>query len=363
MPDHDVTECTTTWANSMLISGRSTCQNVSEDLVRSEWTLVEASEINFAGLDPMDSNFDWKHNGLSGSIGCRGWYRGSSLGRKLGYCHIPAMMESGKRLNGRIDGTIVSQSSCTLVFHTLIRSFADVVGDIATGRALYSSSIHNRLSHLAMTAIRTFIFFLFSLSITLALPSNLEKPPQAIEAVNSTAPAASLTAPNPFRAYDVECLHTRITPTLIPLDCSYVLNGLILTQPNVFRERRFQSKSYETDGGSYAPSQWHYDTCEVTVVGHRQATTLLTFVVMYEYFGCIQHLQFGKSAREFWVAGCAPGTLGCRMQHPISANSIRYRVCLRVMHPSKIFKVQVLGNDGRPLGVHLSTSFRIRPRN
>ena len=49
-----------------------------------------------------------------------------------------------------------------------------------------------------------------------------------------------------------------------------------------------------------------------------------------------------------------PRAIGC---------STRYRVCLRVMHPPKIFKVQVLGNDGRPLGVHSSTPLRIRPRN
>ena len=33
------------------------------------------------------------------------------------------------------------------------------------------------------------------------------------------------------------------------------------------------------------------------------------------------------------------------------------------MHPSKIFKIQVLGNDGRSLGMHSSTPLRIRPRN
>ena len=110
----------------------------------------------------------------------------------------------------------------------------------------------------------------------MALPSNLEKPPQAIEAVNSTAPTASLTAPSPFQEYEVNCLQSRITTTLIPSDCSYVLNDLILTEPNVFRERRFRSHSDETDTGNYIPSQWQFDTCEVIVVGHPHANTLLT---------------------------------------------------------------------------------------
>ena len=186
------------------------------------------------------------------------------------------MRETGKRLNGRIDGTNFSQSSCALAFNTLIRPFADFVGDTVIRRALYSSSTHIRPSHLAMTAVlRTFVSFFFSLSITLALPSNLEKPPQAIEAVNSTAPAASLTASNPFREYDVDCLNTRITPTLVPSDCVYVSNDLVLT-PDVLRERRFKSNSYDTDGGNYAPSQWRFETCEATVVGHQRANMLLT---------------------------------------------------------------------------------------
>lgn len=128
-----------------------------------------------------------------------------------------------------------------------------------------------------MTAVaRTFVFFFLNLSITLALPSNLEKPVQATETINSTILAASSTVPNPFQEYNVECLRNRISPTLVPLDCIHVSNDLILIEPNVFRERRFLRKTYETDGGNYAPSQWQFHTCEVTVVGHQHASTLLT---------------------------------------------------------------------------------------
>ena len=64
-------------------------------------------------------------------------------------------------------------------------------------------------------------------------------------------------------------------------------------------------------------------------------------------------MRFGRPGQARGRPG-AVGAVGC---------STRYRVCLRVIHPPKIFRVQNLGNDGRSLGVHSSTPPRIRPRN
>lgn len=126
-----------------------------------------------------------------------------------------------------------------------------------------------------IAVLRTFIF-LCSLSIALALPSDLGKPPRAIEAVNGTVPASSSTAPAPLRQYDLDCLRSRIAPTLDPSDCDYVVDALILSGPNVFVERRFEHNSYEIDEGRRVPSRWQHETCEITVFGQRHAYTQLT---------------------------------------------------------------------------------------
>lgn len=126
-----------------------------------------------------------------------------------------------------------------------------------------------------MTAILRSFTFLFSLSTALTLPSNTGKPPLAIESINSTTQAVSWTVPNP-QEYNVDCLNSRIAPKPSPLDCSYVISYSILSDPNIFTERRFQHYTYETDTGLRVPARWQYNTCEVTVFGPRHAHTQLT---------------------------------------------------------------------------------------
>ncbi|CAF9932142.1 MAG: hypothetical protein ALECFALPRED_005224 [Alectoria fallacina] len=74
----------------------------------------------------------------------------------------------------------------------------------------------------------------FSLSIALALPSNLRRLPLGIREVDSMKLGTSSTTSNPFLADTVSCIGSYITPRLVPFDCSIVLNFMLLSQPGLF---------------------------------------------------------------------------------------------------------------------------------
>ncbi|KAL9136805.1 MAG: hypothetical protein Q9175_001988 [Cornicularia normoerica] len=129
-----------------------------------------------------------------------------------------------------------------------------------------------------MTAVLRIFACFFSLSIAFALPSNLERLPQAVQDVDSITSKSNTTKQNPLTAYPVSCLDTRRPPTLIPLDGGFALNRMILQEPNVLKQRTFKHSSYQTGGGEYDPSRWRYGNCEISVFGHRHASQLLTLL-------------------------------------------------------------------------------------
>lgn len=157
------------------------------------------------------------------------------------------------------------------IVYPFIRTF---VGDFFTRK---QSRLY-KLPQLAMTAILQSFACFFSLSIAFALPSNLVRLPLAKRDVESIPSEVNTTIRNPLIAQPVACLDTRRLPTLVPSDCGYVLNFIILQKPNVFAKRVFISNSYRTEARGYARSRWQYGSCEVSVYGPPGARQLLTFL-------------------------------------------------------------------------------------
>lgn len=127
------------------------------------------------------------------------------------------------------------------------------------------------------TFLRT-VACVLSLSVAFALPSDLGKLPLSIGAVDNMAAKSNLTAPIPLQAHSIRCLDTLHPLLLVPSDCSYVLNEMLLLQPKLFDQRVFRHNSYRTEAGGYARSRWQYGNCEVSVIGDRGAVQLLTFL-------------------------------------------------------------------------------------
>ena len=127
---------------------------------------------------------------------------------------------------------------------------------------------------------RIFLMFALSLyvSMTSALPSDLRSLNLANGDVDSVTSNSNITTPNLLRAQTVSCLNSRKPSKPIASDCDYVLNVMILQEPNVFKERIFKHMSYMTETGRYARSRWQYFSCEVEVFGQRHASQLLSLV-------------------------------------------------------------------------------------
>lgn len=123
--------------------------------------------------------------------------------------------------------------------------------------------------------LRKIINFL-SLSTVFALPSELGKLPLAAEDIDSKAPRTNTTASNPIPATPITCISAIDSPKLTPSDCGYILNGMLLREPNIFKERIFRRNSYRTDAGGYARSRWQYGNCQVSVLSDRFAVQPLT---------------------------------------------------------------------------------------
>ncbi|CAD6586183.1 MAG: hypothetical protein ASARMPRED_002466 [Alectoria sarmentosa] len=128
-----------------------------------------------------------------------------------------------------------------------------------------------------IAVLRTFAHCV-SLSIALALPSNLRRLPLGIREVDSKTLGTSSTTSNPLPADTVSCLRSYITPRLVLSDCSIVINSMLLSQPGPFEPRIFRQNTYRTELGWYARSRWQHGNCELSVHGPRNADQLLTFL-------------------------------------------------------------------------------------
>lgn len=112
--------------------------------------------------------------------------------------------------------------------------------------------------------------------MTPALPTDLPTLSLVTAAVDTTTLRNGSTAPNPLSDQTVACrVKTRDPPTLVPSDCGYILNQLILQEPGLFVEREFRQNTYKSEDGQYVPSRWQYSNCELTVHGPRHASQLL----------------------------------------------------------------------------------------
>ncbi|CAF9934810.1 hypothetical protein IMSHALPRED_009843 [Imshaugia aleurites] len=113
-------------------------------------------------------------------------------------------------------------------------------------------------------------------STTPALPPDTRSlSPATVDIDNSTS-ETNIATPNPLLEHDVTCLTNRITPTLDPADCGFILNVKLLQLPKIFKPRMFRHSSYMTDAGEYARSRWQEGHCEVTVHGPRHGIRMLT---------------------------------------------------------------------------------------
>lgn len=157
---------------------------------------------------------------------------------------------------------------------------------VLTVLILETAAVHVTFSFESITratskmSSRIFLVFALSLyvSMTSALPSDLRSLNPANGNVDSITSNSNITTPNLLRAHNVSCLDTRRPPKLIASDCDYILNVMILQEPNVFKERIFKHNSYMTEAGVYAQSRWQHFSCEVEVFGQRHASQLLSLV-------------------------------------------------------------------------------------
>ena len=128
---------------------------------------------------------------------------------------------------------------------------------------------------MSASAFLTSALFLY-VSLTSALPPKLQTLNLATGEINNNTSKADITAPGHLTEDVVTCLQTRHPPPLVPSDCGYVLNRMILQEPNIFQERIFRQYTYMTEAGSYARSEWQHGHCEVTVHGPKHSSQLLT---------------------------------------------------------------------------------------
>lgn len=128
------------------------------------------------------------------------------------------------------------------------------------------------LGHFLLRALSSFTF------VTSALPSDLRSLNLANEDINSINSTPNTTTPKLLTAHPVSCLERYYVPALLPSDCGYVLNTMILQEPNLLKQRIFKRKTYMTDSGLYTRSRWQYSSCEVEVFGHMHTSQLLTLL-------------------------------------------------------------------------------------
>ena len=115
------------------------------------------------------------------------------------------------------------------------------------------------------------IFLTLALSLcvvmTSAFPSSPRLPSRTTGDKGSITLTSNITTPYPLQAHPVQCLNTPGSPKLIPSDCSYLLNEILLREPNVFTKRRFVHAIHQADSGRYTLSRWRHQHCQISVVG------------------------------------------------------------------------------------------------
>ena len=129
-----------------------------------------------------------------------------------------------------------------------------------------------------MIAIIPTLTILYCLSAAFAQPPKLRSLSLSAPNPNSIANTSDAKTPKPLTADTVQCLKNHRPPYLIRRDCRYVLDEILLRQPNVVRPRSFKHNSYQTDSGTYARSRWRHRTCEVEVYGNGQARQVMSFL-------------------------------------------------------------------------------------
>lgn len=101
----------------------------------------------------------------------------------------------------------------------------------------------------------------------------------SINTLSSTLTGLNLTVPkSPFLPHPVYCLRDTTLIPLVPQDCAYIVNEMILRQDGVSEHRLFNYRSYQNNAGLYVASRWKYRRCEVFVgasMGTWQSLTLL----------------------------------------------------------------------------------------
>ncbi|KAM0802362.1 hypothetical protein BDR22DRAFT_887597 [Usnea florida] len=120
-----------------------------------------------------------------------------------------------------------------------------------------------------MTPIIQTLTILHYLSFAFAQPPNPNPNPLPLiqPAPNNLPNTSNATAPPD----SIQCLTKPRPAYLLQPDCRYVLNEILLRQPNIDKPRIFTQHMYERDSGTYARSRWFYRTCQVEVHGTRQA--------------------------------------------------------------------------------------------
>ena len=112
------------------------------------------------------------------------------------------------------------------------------------------------------------LFLQFTLSIFISVASSsLSAPRSATANIGSIHLPRNLSAPSPLPVYPVKCLPRPKVDTFNPSDCSYLINEVILRQPDVFQERNFHKFTYKNEHGGNVRSRWVHNSCEVILEG------------------------------------------------------------------------------------------------
>lgn len=137
--------------------------------------------------------------------------------------------------------------------------------EVATNQTFASQNMQHSL----------FILFLrIAVSVQPSLTSALSP---AKNTFNLTNIESNLTAPTPLPPHPVHCLRNHRLMPLVPKDCAYIFNEIILKEDGVFEQRRFYYRSYRDSTGEYVASRWLYGQCEVFVRASAGAWQFLTF--------------------------------------------------------------------------------------
>ncbi|MCJ1458398.1 hypothetical protein MMC28_008770 [Mycoblastus sanguinarius] len=116
-------------------------------------------------------------------------------------------------------------------------------------------------------------FYLIPTSFALSPNPRQQSLPPLAE-INNTRSILAVTQsnqtfPGPLPPRPVDCFGGRWSrkPTLSEVDCSYILNDVILRLDGVFDVREFSKRSYKSNDLGYLPARWEHGKCYISVVG------------------------------------------------------------------------------------------------